>query len=587
MRAHDGANERHDREREALRRLARIFAEEARGGVLDEALSALLDGTRLEVGGAFTADSAVLTLVAERGTGAPGSALAGGDLRQALANIAEHVTGSRRPFRVADVSAADLALDAREALLNRGFSSFAAQPVKHRREVVAVFVLLARTPTALDAGVVGFIETIGHMVALALDRDRRSEREAGYREELAATTNMATLGVMTSSVTHEMQRKMGSLLAHLGDQARIIGDLREGATDWTRPMLAELSEQLAEMTAASGQMTAWMEQLDVLSRRDSVAETLDASALARDGLALVRGELKRRGVWLTEEYTPQCFLSGRRDNLLRILLTLVVNAVEACASATHESPRIAVRTMIEGSRAIIAVDDSGPALLDDEMFVPRGPALARPQRSGLALHRCHELVSTEHGTLEAVTLDEGHTSLRLSLPRVEVPLANQSATSAPTDAPPGEDADIRRVFMVDDDELFTRTLKRTLAPNEVRTASTASEAEMILLDPSYAPHVVLCDVGLPGMTGDVLHARVASKRPLIAQRFVFVTGGACSAAEAHYLRASGCATLRKPFSESEILESGEGLPPVGSRATRERPFSARCRLAARSRIAPR
>jgi len=106
--------------------------------------------------------------------------------------------------------------------------------------------------------------------------------------------------------------------------------------------------------------------------------------------------------------------------------------------------------------------------------------------------------------------------------------------------------------VVDDDELFTRTMRRALKPHIVRTASTASEAEMILLDPSYSPHLVLCDLGLPGMTGDVLHARISAKRPALAEHFVFVTGGACSKREADYLRASGCATLLKPIDIKDI-----------------------------------
>jgi len=54
------------------------------------------------------------------------------------------------------------------------------------------------------------------------------------------------------------------------------------------------------------------------------------------------------------------------------------------------------------------------------------------------------------------------------------------------------------------------------------------------------------------MTGDVLHARISAKRTRMAERFLFVTGGACSKQEADYLRASGCATLVKPVDMKDI-----------------------------------
>jgi hypothetical protein len=62
------------------------------------------------------------------------------------------------------------------------------------------------------------------------------------------------------------------------------------------------------------------------------------------------------------------------------------------------------------------------------------------------------------------------------------------------------------------------------------------------------------------MTGDVLHARISAKRPRLAARFLFVTGGACSKQEADYLRASGCVTLLKPIDMKDIWAAIAGPP---------------------------
>jgi DNA-binding response OmpR family regulator len=146
------------------------------------------------------------------------------------------------------------------------------------------------------------------------------------------------------------------------------------------------------------------------------------------------------------------------------------------------------------------------------------------------------------------------------LPRLSVTGISSGAHQAPTLPPPEEQVEVKNVFVVDDDELFTRTVKRALKPHDVRTAATASEAEIALLDPLYAPHIVLCDLGLPGMTGDQLHARINAHRPLIAAHFIFVTGGACSKREADYLRASGCPTLIKPIDMKEIWGALQTFP---------------------------
>ena len=45
-------------------------------------------------------------------------------------------------------------------------------------------------------------------------------------------------------------------------------------------------------------------------------------------------------------------------------------------------------------------------------------------------------------------------------------------------------------------------MRRALKPHVVRTAAAASEAEVELLDRHYTPDLVLCDIFLPGRTGD-------------------------------------------------------------------------------------
>ena len=104
-------------------------------------------------------------------------------------------------------------------------------------------------------------------------------------------------------------------------------------------------------------------------------------------------------------------------------------------------------------------------------------------------------------------------------------------------------------------------MRRALKPHVVRMAAAASDAEVQLLDRRYDPDLVLCDVFLPGRNGDTLHARIAAIRPELANRFVFVTGGALGRAEAEYLKNSGCPTLFKPVELQTILDLLEGSGP--------------------------
>jgi len=304
-------------------------------------------------------------------------------------------------------------------------------------------------------------------------------------------------------------------------------------------------------------MGAIISQLTALSRRDLAPERLDLGAVARDALSIAKSELQRRSITLVEKYDPGCTTIGRRDNLVQVVLNLVFNAADACETADHGKPRITVRTKIEDTRVVLSVEDTGPGVPPSDVraiFQPFFTTKQRGKGTGLGLKICSDVVAAHHGHIEVVNLDQGGAAFRVILPAIADAMVATSARDPQTIPPPSsaEDIEIKHVFVVDDDELFTRTVKRSLKPHEVRSASTASEAEMTLLDPLYSPHLVLCDLGLPGMSGDILHARISAKRPRLAERFLFVTAGACSKEEADYVRGSGRATLLKPVDMKDI-----------------------------------
>jgi signal transduction histidine kinase/DNA-binding NarL/FixJ family response regulator len=481
--------------------------------------------------------------------------------REALTAVATRACEDRKRVSYPDLGRSDLEAPLRSALAAAGARSLVAQPVRHQREVLGVLIVMSSE--IFDPSCQAFLETVAHVVALAAERDRRMEREVGYRAELAEAGQLASLGLLTATVAHELRGPVQALGVQVAEQEQIVSQLREAGTDWAQPMLAELSELFSDMKAATNQIGTVISQLSSLSRRDTAPEKVELGEIARQSLSIARSELKRRGIALVEDYAKRCYTTGRRDNLVQVVLNLVFNAADACAAADRPEQQIVVRTRVEGPRVILSVDDTGPGVPPENVhaiFQPFFTTKERGHGTGLGLKVCSDVVTAHHGHIEVVNLDGGGASFRVLLPRLSVTGVSSDARLAPTLPPPQELVEVKHVFVVDDDELFTRTVKRALKPYDVRTASNASEAEIALLDPRYAPHVVLCDLGLPGMTGDQLHARINAHRPLIAAHFIFVTGGACTKREADYLRASGCPTLIKPIDMKDIWNALHSFP---------------------------
>src|SRR5205085_1453583 len=64
--------------------------------------------------------------------------------------------------------------------------------------------------------------------------------------------------------------------------------------------------------------------------------------------------------------------------------------------------------------------------------------------------------------------------------------------------------------------------------------------------------LILCDLAMPGLSGDAVYERIAAVRPELAARFVFMTGGAFTARLQSFLDRVPNPRLQKPFPISAL-----------------------------------
>ncbi len=548
---------------ESLLILATRLAGESGGGVLGDSLDMLLDTTNAKAGAAFAMiGGEALDQVAERGLGATVGDRS--QLRSLLRTVAEKAVKRRRPLWIDDVGSAKHKLEDAPGLSEIGLSAILAVPIEHQRSPLGALLLMFMESGELDDEAAAFAETVAHMLALALDREHRLEREDAEREENDEARRMAGLGLLTASVAHELRGPVGALVLQLDEQRRLLEQITVlgGSSDTALGgTVAELGELTRDIDAAVARIRRTTEQLSTLSHHDNEPEELDLATVVRESLSVARPHLEHRGITLIEQLDPDCFTTGHPDNLGQVVLNLVFNAADACEQSAGRHHQISVRAQPEGEHVMLLVEDTGPGVPDNAVRMIFEPFYSTKQRgkgTGLGLKICSDVVSAHGGHIEVQNRAEGGAAFRVVLPRTDdssgvfpVGQAGPAPQREPLPVAP------RRILVVDDDPVFARSIRRALRPHDVRTAASASEAEIALLDKSWTPDVVLCDVFLPGANGNALHARIASSQPELAERFVFVTGGALGKTEADYIRRSGCRTLLKPVSLSDLRESIE------------------------------
>lgn len=126
------------------------------------------------------------------------------------------------------------------------------------------------------------------------------------------------------------------------------------------------------------------------------------------------------------------------------------------------------------------------------------------------------------------------------LPTLPEPLAG-------TRSLPHQSAVRARVLVVDDEPGILRVVQRVLEDHEVVTAPDAAHA-IAILQTNASFDVVLCDVVMPGMSGIDFWAEMVLTHPVVAERIVFMTGGAPSPGDEEFLSSGAVEVLRKPFS---------------------------------------
>jgi CheY-like chemotaxis protein len=127
---------------------------------------------------------------------------------------------------------------------------------------------------------------------------------------------------------------------------------------------------------------------------------------------------------------------------------------------------------------------------------------------------------------------------------------DDSARALRDDTPgPPEAAPRRRgyILVVDDEPLIGASARRLLSREHDVVVVQSGEAALAAVDSPRPFDVILCDLMMPGMTGMELHETLADRRAELAERMVFITGGAFTSAAEAFLERVATRRMEKPF----------------------------------------
>jgi PAS domain S-box-containing protein len=318
-------------------------------------------------------------------------------------------------------------------------------------------------------------------------------------------------------LSHELRNPLAPIrnstyiLAHsdpLGEQATRARTVIQRQTEH----LTRLVDDLLDVTRiARGKIELRRERADLAATVHRAAEDLRPLVSDR-GLHLVVAA-PEHAVWADVDPT----------RVAQIVGNLLSNAVKF----TPPGGRVEVSMAVAGSSCEIRVADSGvgiePEMLERvfEPFVQAERSLARTQGGlGLGLALVKGLVELHGGTVSASSGGPGAGATfiaRLPLPHARSHAAGSNARD------PAVSSTRRRVLIVDDNRDAAESLADLvrLFGHEVDLAFDGPSALAKALE--WAPEVVLCDIGLPGMSGYEV-ARALRAGPAAGAQLIAISG---------------------------------------------------------------
>ncbi|HEY1044255.1 MAG TPA: ATP-binding protein [Telluria sp.] len=461
--------------------------------------------------------------------------------------------------------------------------SYLAVPVRSRSgEVLGSMFFGHPEPGIFSARSERILSGIAAQAAVAIDNTRLYEAAQRAAEErnmmlenerlLRAEAERASQmkDEFLATLSHELRTPLSSILGWaqvLRRGSRGPEDLAKGLQTIERNARAQA--QLIEDLLDMSRITSGKVMLDM--------QTVAAPQFVDAAVETVRPALEARNIRLEKHYEPGAgLIAGDPARLQQVIWNLLSNAIKF----TPGDGKVTITIRQAGGHVEIEVRDTGAGIGPE--FLPhvferfrQGDASTTRHHGGLGLGLSivKHLIEQHGGTVRAESAGEGQGAAFT----ISLPLAKPHAMAARPDRTPAfarparapemtlRDLSGVHVLVVDDEQDARELIKRILSECHAEVTMAVDAAEALAAIESKRPDLLISDLGMPGVDGFELLARVRALGPERGGDLpaLALTAFARSEDRMRALDAGFMAHISKPVEPTELIAAVEAL--VGGR----------------------
>jgi signal transduction histidine kinase len=303
--------------------------------------------------------------------------------------------------------------------------SFLGLPLHSHEGMMGVVGLVNRS-SEFDPALIAFLQpvlaTTGSVLMSLRSEQRRQRAEEELRQaqkRMLATERLASLGMLTAGVAHEINNPLAYMLSNLNYVNEELSALAQKGEPFTGEHAREILEALSETLSGSARVRDIVKDLRLLSRASpDQPGQLDLHSLLDVCVNMAWSEIKHRGR-IVKDYGEVPRIHANESRLAQVFLNLLVNAAHALPPQGAESSEIRLLTRHEENVVMVAVRDTGVGIPEEHMerlFEPFFTTKPPGEGTGLGLSISQEIVKAAGGRITVESQLGRGSTFRVFLP---------------------------------------------------------------------------------------------------------------------------------------------------------------------------
>ncbi len=394
------------------------------------------------------------------------------------------------------------------------------------------------------------------LYTIAVQRDVTERRQ--LERQLEEAQKMESIGRLAGGVAHDFNNMLGVILGYGED---ILSQLHPGDP---------LRESAKEVVEAGRRSAALTRQLLAFSRRQTLRpEVLNLNFVLKNLEKMLHrliGEDIELSFRLAEDLERVEVDPGQIE---QVIMNMAVNArdampqggqliIETANNRMEEEYPDAHFDLVPGDYVVLSVSDNGCGMDEgtkEKIFEPFFTTKEKEKGTGLGLSTVYGIVKQSGGNIWVYSEPGLGTTFRIYLPKT----AEALTESEKTDGDNSVTGNAEQILVVEDEPSLRKLIQSILGKMNynVETASNGGEALILIEDKKLCPDLVIMDVVMPGMSGNVLADRL--RRTIPDLKIVFMSGYSDDAIANRGILDGNTPFIQKPFTKTSLSKEVKKL----------------------------